>query len=116
MIQLTIHGDSVLPCPHNYLYIFEGVPSFLMTERGYGQDARVIATLCDPDSSFPKTVEAHSGIMTIRYKKYSAAHGFNATFQLVKHLKDKSELMPRNISCSEDTGQGKFDEVSLLSY
>ena len=82
IIQLTIHAGAKISCPMNYVYIYDGLPDFMSLENGWTRQNHLLGAYCSPQTQFPVNVHAHSGIMTIFYKKNDPKQGFNATYMV----------------------------------
>lgn len=83
IIQLTIHQGARILCPMNYVYIYDGLPDFMSLENGLARQNHLLGAYCSPQTQFPINVHAHSGIMTIFYKKSDFNQGFNATYSVL---------------------------------
>lgn len=67
----------------NYVYIYDGLPDFMSLENGWTWQNHLLGAYCWPQTQFPINVQAHSGIMTLFYKKSDAKQGFNATYTVL---------------------------------
>ena len=85
IIQLTIHKGAQIYCPMNYVYVYDGLPDFmLLEEKGWTRPNHLLGSYCSPQTGFPINVHAHSGIMTIFYRRSGDPNqGFNATFTVL---------------------------------
>ena len=83
IIELTIHQGAQIYCPMNYVYIYDGLPDFMLLEKGWTRPNHLLGSYCSPQTAFPVQVHAHSGIMTIFYRRSDPTQGFNATFTVL---------------------------------
>lgn len=78
IIQLTVHEDIRVPCEENNVYVYDGLPDFVSSTPSH--QSHVLGVFCSQDTTYPVTVEATSGIMTIHYKQNDVTDGFNASY------------------------------------
>lgn len=76
IIQLTIHQGARILCPTNYIYIYDGLPDFMSLENGWTRQNHLLGAYCSPQTVFPLNIHAHSGIMTIFYRRNDVKQGY----------------------------------------
>jgi hypothetical protein len=76
IIQLTIHQGARILCPTNYVYVYDGLPDFMSLENGWTRQNHLLGAYCSPQTVFPLNVHAHSGIMTIFYRRNDIKQGY----------------------------------------
>lgn len=76
IIQLTIHQGARIFCPTNYVYIYDGLPDFMSLENGWTRQNHLLGAYCSPQTVFSLNVHAHSGIMTIFYRRNDVKQGY----------------------------------------
>lgn len=76
IIQLTIHQGARILCPTNYVYVYDGLPDFMSLENGWTRQNHLLGAYCSPQTVFPLNVHAHSGIMTIFYRRNDVKQGY----------------------------------------
>lgn len=79
LIQLTVEESNVV-CSEGVVYIYDGLPDFVSSDRH--NETHIVAALCDTQATYPITVEATSGFMTVYYQKGHPVQGFNASYQV----------------------------------
>lgn len=102
IIQLTVHEDIRVPCEENSVYVYDGLPDFVSSTPTH--QSHVLGVFCSQDSSFPVTVEASSGIMTIHYKQSDVTDGFNASYVVLvcpDHCPDNRTCVNGQCVCPE---------------
>ncbi|XP_054283597.1 multiple epidermal growth factor-like domains protein 8 [Macrosteles quadrilineatus] len=92
VIQLTIDSDIAVTCGDNSVYVYDGLPDFVSMDN---HQSHVLGVFCSQDTSYPVTVEARSGVMTVHYKQGDPLEGFNATVEVL----GCPEKCPRNRVC-----------------
>ncbi|KAE8741134.1 hypothetical protein FOCC_FOCC013392 [Frankliniella occidentalis] len=134
IIQLTVHEDIRVPCEENNVYVYDGLPDFVSSTPSH--QSHVLGVFCSQDTTYPVTVEATSGIMTIHYKQNDVTDGFNASYVVLVCPDDcpvnrtcvngqcicpegwsgphcAEPLCPNN--CSSDLKQGVCDKITVDS-
>ncbi|GFW79513.1 multiple epidermal growth factor-like domains protein 8 [Trichonephila clavipes] len=81
-LQITIHNDINIPCPHNHVYVYDGLPNFVAS----GHPNVLLGSFCGTNLSHPIVATASSGYLTIHFKRGMLPHGFNASYiRLTQH-------------------------------
>ncbi|XP_072325193.1 multiple epidermal growth factor-like domains protein 8 isoform X2 [Scyliorhinus torazame] len=89
VISLTIRPDIRMKCGQNYVYVFDGIPEFLMDthlDSAIHADPNLIGAFCGNGWDQPIRVDAISGVLTvylegnISVSAGIAFQGFNATY------------------------------------
>ncbi|XP_067832979.1 multiple epidermal growth factor-like domains protein 8 [Heptranchias perlo] len=89
VISLTIRADIRIKCGQNYVYVFDGIPEFLIDSRpdsSIYSDPNLMGAFCGNGRDRPITVEAVSGVLTVYFEaNISQAvglpmEGFNAIY------------------------------------
>ncbi|XP_035218074.1 multiple epidermal growth factor-like domains protein 8, partial [Stegodyphus dumicola] len=97
-LQVTIYKDINVPCPHNHIYVYDGLPNFVAS----GHPNILLGAYCGSNLSEPIIATASSGYLTIHFKRDKLAHGFNASYARVhKNITSSSqELCNSTLSVS----------------
>lgn len=78
IIQFTIHNDINVDCQKNSVYVYDGLPDFVSSTKGY--QSEMLGVYCSDSANYPVTVEANSGYLTVHYKQLDDNEGFNASY------------------------------------
>lgn len=99
-LQITIHKDIHIPCPHNHVYIYDGLPNFVAS----GHPNVLLGAYCGSNLSQPIIATAASGYLTVHFKRDLPNHGFNASYvKLQKEsLNESSEYCLENATLVEN--------------
>ncbi|KAK3860683.1 hypothetical protein Pcinc_033276 [Petrolisthes cinctipes] len=100
LIQLTVEESNVV-CSEGVVYIYDGLPDFVSSDRH--NKTRIVAALCDTQATYPITIEATSGFMTVYYQKGHPVQGFNASYQVIHcgNLGEKHVCQDNKPVCKE---------------
>ncbi|KAG0725000.1 Multiple epidermal growth factor-like domains protein 8 [Chionoecetes opilio] len=82
VIQLTVEATNV-DCDNSIVYIYDGLPDFISTPR-HNHISHMLAAFCHTQATFPTTVEAVSGIMTVYFERNDSKMGFNASYDVLR--------------------------------
>ncbi|GIY78358.1 hypothetical protein CDAR_179641 [Caerostris darwini] len=114
-LQLVIHNDINIPCPHNHVYVYDGLPNFVAS----GHPNILLGAFCGTNMSQPIIATASSGYLTVHFKRDVMPHGFNATFARLLQDPPRDCCGDENCSicienncpnnCSSALGQGNCD-------
>ncbi|XP_076035463.1 multiple EGF like domains 8 [Oratosquilla oratoria] len=131
IIQLTIEKTNI-NCDNGIIQVFDGLPPSVSDDSIWNRQKHFIGAFCGDWASYPVTVKATTGFMTIIYEKQEASQGFSANYTVMQCPDRLSEKMvcvngkPRcmdgwtgalcNIpicpkKCSEKEGRGKCDTL-----
>ncbi|XP_078064437.1 multiple epidermal growth factor-like domains protein 8 [Mustelus asterias] len=93
VVSLTIRPDIRMKCGQNYVYVFDGIPEFLMDSHlgsAIHADPKLVGAFCGNGRDQPITVDAISGVLTVYLEANIsigagiALEGFNATYTVNK--------------------------------
>lgn len=114
------------------LYIYDGLPDFVSQHSRWDRQNHIVGAFCAKEASYPVTVQATSGFMTVFYEKSDPEQGFNASYEVLQCVsnvgknrvcinnkpvcKDRWSGVHCNVpicpsKCSEDEGKGTCDTV-----
>ncbi|GBM96414.1 Multiple epidermal growth factor-like domains protein 8 [Araneus ventricosus] len=80
-LQITILNDINIPCPHNHVYVYDGLPNFVAS----GHPNVLLGAFCGTNLSHPIVATASSGYLTVHFKRDVMPHGFNASYIRLTH-------------------------------
>ncbi|XP_045596655.2 multiple epidermal growth factor-like domains protein 8 [Procambarus clarkii] len=87
VIQLTIEEINI-QCGEGILYVYDGLPNFVSSNNRWDRQNYIVGAFCASQSSYPVTVQAVSGFMTVFYEKNDPGQGFNASYQVLRCVKN----------------------------
>uniref|UniRef100_T1JFI7 Multiple epidermal growth factor-like domains protein 8 n=1 Tax=Strigamia maritima TaxID=126957 RepID=T1JFI7_STRMM len=94
-IHLTIQPDLNVKCSENFVYIFDGLPGFVLQDPHRDWQNKVLGVFCGSNINKSIEVEAKSGFLTVFYQRDDPMQGFNSTFR----VETCSEKCPGNQLC-----------------
>ncbi|XP_054720538.1 multiple epidermal growth factor-like domains protein 8 [Uloborus diversus] len=106
-LQITIHKDINIPCPHNHIYIYDGLPNFVAADH----PNILLGAFCGTNLSHPIIAIATSGYLTVHFKRDSDSHGFNASYIRVEQCSNDAIQC-----CEEKYNQSASDAFCSTSY
>ncbi|KAG7161272.1 Multiple epidermal growth factor-like domains protein 8-like [Homarus americanus] len=89
IIQITIEEMNI-ECGEGVLYVYDGLPNFVSRNSRWNRENHIVGALCTSQASYPVTVQAVSGLMTVFYEKNDPGQGFNASYEVLHCTKRKS--------------------------
>ncbi|XP_047489262.1 multiple epidermal growth factor-like domains protein 8 [Penaeus chinensis] len=131
VIQITIKEINI-HCRKGMLYIYDGLPDFVSQHSRWDRQNHIVGAFCAKEASYPVTVQATSGFMTVFYEKSDPEQGFNASYEVLQCVSNigKNRVCINNkpvckdrwsgvhcdvpicpSKCSEDEGKGTCDPV-----
>ncbi|XP_042899680.1 multiple epidermal growth factor-like domains protein 8 [Parasteatoda tepidariorum] len=100
-LQVKIHKDINIPCPHNHIYIYDGLPNFVASDH----PNTLLGSFCGTNLSHPIVATAASGYLTIHFKRGALAHGFNASYTRLPHLPNCCDDTNADNNCTTCSNQ-----------
>lgn len=80
-LELTLLPDLRAPCPENHVYIYSGVPPFVLAGQD-GGDSSLLGAFCGSNLTAPVSLVSTSGWLSVYFRRgWPPPQGFSATFR-----------------------------------
>ncbi|KAK7078722.1 Multiple epidermal growth factor-like domains protein 8 [Halocaridina rubra] len=83
VVQVTIEEINV-QCDKGVVYVYDGLPDFISRDAFWDRQNHLVGSFCASRSSYPVTVQAVSGLMTVFFEKSDFSEGFNASYEVLQ--------------------------------